>query len=457
MTYNLDTIVAISTPPGYSGISVIRVSGSNSLDLAKKHFRLKNNVSLAEIEHRKVYLGYFVDSQGSPIDECLLIYMRSPKSYTGEDVVEFHCHGGSIIPARVVEEILKNEGLVRYAEPGEFTYRAFLNGKKDLTQAEAVESLIHSKTYFQQKNALKQLDGYLGTKLRDYFNIFEETRLALEAIINFPEDVENVLINIEPTLNEFSLFLDELISSYNESQPYISGVSAIIIGKPNVGKSSFMNLLLNNERVIVSPFPGTTRDLIEETIVLEGIPLKIIDTAGIRFTNDPIESIGIEKTKSKLDSAQIVFAIFDVSDKLTEEDREIIKILRNKKNVFVILNKIDKGENIDVVRELMEFKCIKMSIKTGNGFEEFKKIFRESILEIYSFSVDKEFYVTSPRHNQIFLEMKQIVSEIVKRKAQTEEFLFALNDLISLYDRLLGRNASEEEINKIFSRFCIGK
>lgn len=459
MNYNLDTIVAISTPPGYSGISVIRLTGENSIFLAKKHFINSHSEKLNEIFPRKIYYGYFVDENNVPIDECLLLYMKSPNSYTGEDVIEFQCHGGNIVSVKIVEELLKNSGKIRYAEPGEFTYRAFLNGKKDLTQAEAVEALIHARTNYHQKNAFKQLTGYIGKKLKEYFDYFEEKRLIIEAVINFPEDVDESLTDIEKKLRGFSQYLDELISSYKEITPFVTGISAIIIGKPNVGKSSFMNLLVNNERAIVSPYPGTTRDIIEETIILEGMPLRIIDTAGIRFTRDPVESIGIEKTKEKLLTAQVIFAIFDASDKPSNEDSEILEIIKDRDNVFVILNKIDKGINEETLKliEKFNFKSVRMSIKDGVGFDELKNTFKDSILKLYSFKKEKDFYVTSPRHYEIFLQMKDIVKALLEKHPKDEEILFALSELIGLYDKLIGRNATEEDINKIFSRFCIGK
>lgn len=459
MNYNLDTIVAISTPPGYSGISVIRLSGKNAPDLAKKHFMLSKGSKLLDIIPRKVYYGYFVNGDGEPLDECLMIYMKSPNSYTGEDVIEFQCHGGIIIPVKIVEELLKSREMIRYAEPGEFTYRAFLNGRKDLTQAEAVESLIHSKTMFHQKNALKQLSGYLGKKLKEYFNDFEDKRLFLEAAINFPDDMDEVYIDIEHKLKDFYVFLDKLTNSYKEAQPYITGINAVIIGKPNVGKSSFMNMLLNNERVIVSPYPGTTRDIIEEEIILEGMPLKIIDTAGLRLTEDPIESIGIEKTREKLSQAQIIFSIFDASEPPTKEDIDILDIIENKQNVFAILNKIDRGINNDIIKLIEGFnvKIIKMSVLYGTGLDELKKMFKESIIKLYSLGEERDFYLTSPRHYEIFLEMKEVVSKLLEGKPQLEELLFALSDLVLLYDKLFGRNVSDKDINQIFSRFCIGK
>jgi tRNA modification GTPase len=455
--YSLDTIVAISTPPGYGGIAIVRMSGKNAILLAQKHFCTKKGTKLDNIVSRKVNYGFFISDEGNVIDECLLILMKEPYSYTGEDVVEFQIHGGNIVAIRVVEELLKNRGLVRYAEPGEFTYRAFLHGKKDLIQAEAIENLIHAKNYFQQENSVKQLSGYLSSKLKDYFDYFNEIRIMLEAEINFPEEISFEKIDIKEKLHDFNHFLNELIASYNESKPYVDGLSAIIIGKPNVGKSSFMNKLLDNERVIVSPYPGTTRDIIEETIILEGVPLKIIDTAGIRNTKDPIEKIGIERAKNKIKKAKIVFAIFDASYDLTEEDYEILDLIRDKELVFIILNKIDIGKKLLDCKIFSSFTVCPLSLQTGEGFNHFKNVFKDSILKIFSINAKRDFYVIQPRHYEIFLEMKQIIEDYLNETASDEALLFALTELNALYERLIGKNISSEDVDKIFSRFCIGK
>lgn len=455
--HNLDTIVAISTPPGYGGIAIVRLSGKNSLTIAKKHFRSPSLLEIKEIEHKKVYYGFFITNDNEIIDECLMIYMASPKSYTGEDVVEFQIHGGNMVAVRIIEEILKNRQLVRFAEPGEFTYRAFLHGKKDLIQSEAIESLIHSKNYFQQRNAVKQLTGYLSDKLKYFFDYFNEIRLQLEASINFPEDVEQDGVQLDEMLIKFYDFLKDLISSYNESKPYVEGISALIIGKPNVGKSSFMNKILEFERVIVSPYPGTTRDFVEESIMLEGVPLKIIDTAGIRVTSDPVEKIGIERAKQKVGEAKIIFAIFDASENLTVDDLEVISLIKDKELVFGILNKIDKGNKLLNIPELESFDLIPVSLLTGEGIEEFKKKFKERILKIYAIDSNKEFYLTQPRHYEIICDMKNVLEDLLNSKYSDEMLLFALSDLNSLYEKLTGVNISSSDLEKIFSRFCIGK
>ncbi len=455
--YSFDTIVAISTPPGYGGIAIVRITGKNATLLADKHFRTKKSNKLDALIPRKVYYGFFTSAEGEIIDECLMIFMKEPYSYTGEDVVEFQIHGGNIVAIRVVEELLKNRGLIRYAEPGEFTYRAFLHGKKDLIQAEAIEGLIHAKNYFQQENSIKQLSGYLSSKLKDYFDFFNDIRIMLEAEINFPEEVSFEKIDIKEKVRDFYHFLEELVASYNESKPYVEGLSAIIIGKPNVGKSSFMNKLLDNERVIVSPYPGTTRDIIEETIILEGVPLKIIDTAGIRNTKDPIEKIGIERAKNKIKDAKIVFAIFDASQDLTEEDYEILDLIKEKELVFVILNKIDIGKKLLEWEIFSYFTVCPLSLHTGEGFSQFKSVFKDSILKIFSINTKRDFYVLQPRHYEIFLEMKQVIEDYFNDLSTEESLLFALSELNTLYERLIGRNISSEDIDKIFSRFCIGK
>jgi len=455
--YSLDTIVAISTPPGYGGIAIVRITGKNATLLAEKHFCTPKGNRLEALVPRKVHYGFFISAEGDIIDECLMIFMKEPYSYTGEDVVEFQIHGGNIVAIRVVEELLKNHGLIRYAEPGEFTYRAFLHGKKDLIQAEAIESLIHAKNYFQQENSIKQLSGYLSSKLKGYFDYFNDIRVMLEAEINFPEEVSIEKIDIKERVRDFYLFLEELITSYNESKPYVDGLSAIIIGKPNVGKSSFMNKLLDNERAIVSPYPGTTRDIIEETIILEGVLLKIIDTAGIRSTKDPIEKIGIERAKNKIEEAKIVFAIFDASKDLTEEDYEILDLIKGKELVFVILNKIDIGKKLLECKIFSPFIVCPLSLQTGEGFTNFKNVFKNSILKIFSIESKRDIYVIQPRHHEIFLDMKQVIEDYLVDPYSEESLLFALAELNTLYERLIGRNVSSEDIDKIFSRFCIGK
>lgn len=453
-----DTIVAISTPPGVGGISIIKVSGKNAVEIAKRVFCLPFGSFPQKLEPRKVYYGYIKSLQDNHfIDECLMLYMASPKSYTGEDIIEFQCHGGNINTVLIVEEILKNKELVRYADPGEFTYRAFLNGKKDLVQAESVEALIHSRTEFQHDNASKLLSGKLTKRLNEIFKRLNEIRLYVEAELNFPEDIENNEINVDDLINDSFVFFEDLLNSYKESITFTKGITAAIVGKPNVGKSSFLNKLLDNERAIVTPYPGTTRDTIEETIILEGVPLKIVDTAGIRETQDPIEKIGIDRAKTLIHDAHIIFALFDISQDLSEEDKFIIDLLPSNKLVFAILNKIDKGVKISIDFLPQYVISCPISLLTGEGFDNFTEVFRNSILKVYTTTSKREFYLTQPRHYEIVSAMFEIVKDLKENKFNKEKLLFALNDLYFLYEKLLGRVTTEDDINKIFSKFCIGK
>ncbi len=451
-----DTITAISTSLGNAGISVIRISGKEALNIAKRVF-IKKSSDLETYEPFHFYYGLVKDIESNEVlDEALLLYMKSPKSYTGEDTIEIQCHGGVISTVSVLKNIIKAGA--RLAKEGEFTYRAFLNGKKDLTQAEAIESLVHSRTMTQQQNALKQLSGYYKEELDKIFNYLEECRLVLEAEINFPDDVYNIFTFDYEKINFLEEKLYRLAKSYEEGIPLFKGVTSLIIGKPNVGKSSFLNTILQYERAIVSHIPGTTRDFIEESIVFEGIPLKIIDTAGIRSAVDEVEKIGISKAIGFLPIAKIIFAIFDISTSFDENDQLILDKLKQKDDalIFVLGNKKDKG----IVERLdnLPFKNIfYISLKSGEGFEDFKDAFRRNIIDIFSLSGEMDFYVTSERHFIIVKEMLKIVGEIKDNYFDKSALLFSLSSLLTLYNKLLGKEFDLNEIEAIFKKFCIGK
>lgn len=454
--YDLDdTITAISTSLGNAGISVIRVSGKDSLRIAKKIFVKKSSDEIIKPYH--FYYGFVKDIKTDEIlDEALLLFMKAPKSYTGEDVIEIQSHGGIVSTIAILKNII-NAG-ARLAKEGEFTYRAFIYGKKDLTQAEAIESLIHAKTESQSKNALKQLEGYYREELDEIMKYFEDLKVSLEAEINFPEDVE-LTFNVE--LEKISILenkLKNLTKSYTDGLPFFKGVTSLIIGKPNVGKSSFLNTILQYERAIVSDIPGTTRDFIEESIIFQGIPLKIIDTAGIRNSNDNIERMGIERAISFIEDAKIIFALFDVSDDFDENDYMIIEKLKAVKDalIFILGNKSDKGIKVNL-KNLPFQNIFYISLKTKEGFEEFKESFRKKIIDIYSLSFEKKFYVTNERHLIIFEEMLQIILEMKKNINDKASLLFSLSSLISLYNKLLGKEFNPEDLDNIFKKFCIGK
>lgn len=453
-----DTIAAISTPPGSGGISIVRMSGADAVAVAAKIFKGKDGL-FPEINPYQFYYGHVVESpSGKPIDECLLLYMKSPKSYTGEDAIEFHCHGGPVSSFMVLQLLLSHG--IRMADPGEFTLRAFLNGKKDLTQAEAVETLVHSQTPRQQENALFQLQGGLTGKLETVIAAVREGYYRLEAAVNFPEDVEGADdARLTDELKSLHGVLAELRDSFFDGKPYFQGIYSIIIGKPNVGKSSFLNKTLEYERAIVSAHPGTTRDFIEEGIIFEGFPLKIVDTAGIRDSRDPVETMGVERSLSLLPRASVVFAVFDVSAPLDDSDFKIISLLNHRGDtvVFALLNKTDLGAVIDPSLFPEHFNVIPVSVLTGHNFEEFKALFRDKILDIYGTNKERDFYLTNPRHYAIVSEMNKAVSELLNGQISCDKLLFTAKEILGLYDNLTGREMSPDEIHKIFDKFCIGK
>ena len=455
--YDLDdTITAISTSLGNSGISIIRISGSDALNIAKKIFVKKTSQDNHFIPYH-FYYGLIKDVvTNETLDEALLLFMKSPKSYTGEDVIEIQCHGGIISTVSILKNIIKAGA--RLAKEGEFTYRAFLNGKKDLTQAEAIEALIHSRTKTQSTNALKQLEGFYKNEFDDIFRYFDDCRVFLEAEINFPEDIDTTFRFDDKKVYLLENKLEKLSKSYEDGMPLFKGITSLIIGKPNVGKSSFLNTILQYERAIVSDIPGTTRDFIEESIIFEGVPLKIIDTAGIRSAYDEIEKIGIERALSFLPSAKIIFAIFDASKPFDKDDYIIIDRLKNKKDalIFVLGNKSDLSINIKL-EELSFENIFYISLKTKEGFEDFKDAFRQKIIDIYSLSFENSFYVTNERHFGIINEMLAMVREMKKNLNDKFALLFSINNLLALYNKLLGKEFNLEDIDNIFKKFCIGK
>ncbi|GAB4439389.1 MAG: tRNA uridine-5-carboxymethylaminomethyl(34) synthesis GTPase MnmE [bacterium] len=455
-----DTIAAIATPPGKGSLSVIKISGSKAIEYAQKCFitKIGKEKDLRQLD-RKLLYGYAVDPNNrTVIDECILLTMLAPKSYTGEDVVEFQCHGGNISSYKIIKALFALGA--RQAAPGEFTLRAFLNGKKDLLQAEAVNALVSSSNEFLHKNALLQLKGSLSERLESVFEELRRHYIALEADINFPEDVsyENSE-EIYTLLDKAQEILKGLEKSYLDTAPLREGIKAIILGKPNVGKSTFLNKVLDYERAIVTPQPGTTRDFIVEQINFCGLPIHLIDTAGIRETDDPVEKIGIEKTISLLSEAEVVFLILDTSAALTHDDDRLINLLGKHKKALVLclLNKIDKGNCIDETKLPPSFLVSKVSLKTGEGFESFKELFRKQILNLYELDDKEEVHITLPRHYEVVKTMLNITEGLLSEPHSLDRLLFGLKELITCYDNLLGKTLPPDEIEQIFSTFCIGK
>jgi len=395
-----DTICGIATPLGEGGISIIRVSGSDSLKIINKIFKGKNSSDILDMKSYTMRYGYIcnIDSKVE-IDEVIISYMKGPRSFTAEDVVEVNCHGGVVSTGRVLEEIIKAGA--RIAEPGEFTKRAFLNGRIDLSQAEAVMDIIRAKTDLSMKSAVMQSNGALSKeigKLREYML---NTLALIEYSVDFTEDDEEpdetIPIRVQEQLTVAIEDMKKLLEGANEGRIIRDGLKLAIIGKPNVGKSSLLNCLLKEKRAIVTDIPGTTRDIIEEFISLDGIPVKITDTAGIRETEDEVEKIGVEKSREKIDEADLVVLMLDSSRPLEDEDREIIENVKDKKYV-VLMNKNDLEKKIsdEDIKELKNI--IYISAKTGFGIDELKEKVKDLF---FNGEVDSEsMIISNNRHKQ---------------------------------------------------------
>ena len=455
-----DTICAIATPIGEGGISIIRVSGDKVLEIVDKVFYGKKNASIKDMKTYTMRYGYIKElNSDTVIDEVIISYMKGPKSFTAEDEIEINCHGGTVPTNRVLEEVIKSGA--RLAEPGEFTKRAFLNGRIDLSQAEAVMDIIRSKTDLSMKSAMMQSQGFLSKKINELSGYMLNILALIEHSIDFTEDDEDIdpsiPITIEEKLNRSIEKMEKLLKDATEGKIIRDGLNMAIVGKPNVGKSSLLNNLLKENRAIVTDIPGTTRDVIEEYISLDGIPIKIIDTAGIRRASDVVEKIGIERSRKKIEEADLVILMLDASRKLDDEDKEIIEYVKDK-NYIVLLNKIDLKQEIND-SEIVNLKnIINISALKGFGIEELKEKIKEMF---FNGDVQNEsLIISNSRHKQALfraLENCKIALERVK----LNEYL----DLISIYvtaalkalGEITGAELEEDLVNKIFSEFCVGK
>lgn len=453
-----DTIAAIATPVGEGGISIIRISGSNSLDIVDKIFKAKNNKSILDMKSYTMRYGYIVND-GDIIDEVIVSFMKGPKSFTSEDIVEINCHGGVVSTNKVLDSVIRFGA--RLAEPGEFTKRAFLNGRIDLSQAEAVIDIIRAKTDLSMKSALAQSQGLLSQEINKLKEHLLNALALIEYDVDFTEDEEEpdetIPIRVEENLVESIDKINKLIANAEEGKILREGLNMVIIGKPNVGKSSLLNYLLQEKRAIVTDIPGTTRDVIEEYINLDGIPVKIVDTAGIRETEDVVEKIGVEKSKEKIDEADLVVLMLDISRDFEKEDREIVNYIKDKKHI-VLLNKVDLDYKINR-DSLMDLENIlEVSIKNDEGIEAFKDKIKELFFggKLQSESI----IISNTRHKEALYRSKENC-ELALKSVRKNEFL----DLISIYvtsglkalGEITGSEIEEDLVNKIFSEFCVGK
>lgn len=456
-----DTIAAIATAPGEAGIGIIRISGSLSIGIMNKVFKPKAGMPVFEIPNRRITYGHITDEQGNAVDEVLAFIMRGPSSYTTEDVVEIHCHGGIIPVRKIMELVLKNGAVL--AEPGEFTKRAFLNGRIDLTQAEAVIDVITSKTEKGLNAALGQLEGDLSQALHRIMEQLLSMLAHIEASIDFPEhDIEEVTQeNILRDAEAAAAVLRQLIESFDEGKIVREGLSTAIVGRPNVGKSSLLNVLIKENRAIVTDIPGTTRDVIEEYLNIGGVLVKLIDTAGIRETEDVVEKIGVERTMAALKEADVVLFAVDASMPLQQEDQDIMELISNKK-VLVAANKIDIDISGDLrlLEEAFEKEnVLQMSVKDRIGIDALEQRIKDLVYHGEA-SVRKNYMVTNIRHkNLLDRALDSVEKTISSLKAGVPVDLLSVDikDAWRSLGEITGDVVEEDIIKEIFSKFCVGK
>ena len=454
------TIAAISTASGNGGIGIIRLSGRQTFNIIDKIFIPKNKSK--EIKGYTIKYGNIINPNNNEIiDEVLVSYFVAPKSYTKENMCEINSHGGAVVEKRILELCLQNGA--ELAEPGEFTKRAFLNGRIDLSQAEGIIDLINSKTEMEAKESINQLEGKLSKKIKEIEKRMLDITVNIEVTIDYPEyDVEEVT-NEEAlkSLKNIHIMLKNLENSFNKGKIIKDGIKTVIIGKPNAGKSSLLNTMLKEDRAIVSDIAGTTRDTIEEYLNIDGIPLKLIDTAGIRDTDNTIEKIGVEKSKKLVNDADLVIAIFDISTNFDDDDRKIMNLIKDKKAI-ILLNKVDilkeNKSNEEEIKELNK-PIIKISAKEEIGldllYNEIKKMF-----ELNEISSNNEILITNERHkNQIIKADKHILEgiETIEKHLPVDIISIYINQAMEDLGEITGENVSENIINEIFAKFCLGK
>ena len=453
-----DTIAAIATPLGESGIGVIRISGSKAYAVGDAVFKSSSEVPLANRRDRSIQHGMIVSDDGRPIDEVLLLIMKGPHSYTAEDVLEIQCHGGYKALEEILAQVLSHGA--RLANPGEFTQRAFVNGRIDLAQAEAVMDVIQAKSDQGLTNAVSQLEGRLSKAVGAMCRELTDFITRLEVMIDYPEeDLEDITVpDVAGSIRTQIEALDEMLTASREGRMIRDGVMAAIAGTPNAGKSSLLNCLLQSDRAIVTDVPGTTRDVLEEWISLKGVPVCLVDTAGIRETDDRVEQIGVTKAKSYMDKADITVVVIDRSRPLSEEDKSILAATADK-NALIVLNKLDLPA---VVGEgnltAYDHPILSISASTGEGLEVLKDRLLEQALPRTNQSGSA--LLTNTRHIELVRQSREALSRALKTMEDGMPVDFAVVDLReawSLLGSITGDTVHDDIVEEIFSRFCLGK
>ena len=448
-----DTIAAIATAMSNSGIGIVRISGEESLNIIQKVYKGKT------LKDHAIHYGYIVDGDET-IDEVLVMVMKGPHSFTGEDTVEINCHGGVYVVKRILETVI-NAG-ARPAEPGEFTKRAFLNGKIDLSQAEAVIDVINSKNEYALKSSVSQLKGNVQKKIKEIREQIIYHTAFIETALDDPEhiSVDGYGETLRLTVDQLICELEVLLKSSDNGRIIKEGIKTVIVGKPNAGKSSLLNVLVGEERAIVTDIAGTTRDVLEEAINLNGISLNIMDTAGIRNTEDIVEKIGVDKAKTYANEADLVIYVVDASCKFDQNDYDIIEMIRDKKTI-ILLNKSDLATVItkDMVKSIIDKPIVSVSAKEEQGIQEFEDIIKNMFFH-GEISFNDEVYITNMRHKAAIQDAYHSLQKVIVSIDNDMPEDFYSIDLLDAYESLgsiTGETIGEDLVNEIFSKFCMGK
>lgn len=454
-----ETIAAISTPRGEGGIGIIRISGDDSFEILNKIFKAKNPNK--DLGFYKFNYGFIYDGDYM-LDEAMTVRMKGPKTYTCEDVVEINCHGGYLVTQKILELVLKKGA--RHAEKGEFTKRAFMNGRIDLSQAEAVMDIIQGKTEKSISLSLEQLRGDLRDKIQNLKKLLLDVTAHVNVVLDYPEEGidEPLPAHLRDNLENVHMEINKLINSYDKGKKIKEGIKTAIIGKPNVGKSTLLNSLLKEERAIVTHIPGTTRDIIEEVINVRGIPLVLVDTAGIRETEDLVENIGVEKSKEIIEKSDLILFVLDASRELEKDDHQIIELIReNNKKAIILLNKIDLSRKI--TRENIDFfdgEILEISAKEETGIEEMEERIYNYILEEDVEDSSEKLVITNIRHRSALEKTKEAVENIfetIDSEMPMDLISVDLKEALDSLSEITGEISSEDILDHVFSNFCVGK
>ena len=450
-----DTIAAISTPKGEGGIAIIRISGDKSFEILDKIFVKKN--PNANLGFYKLNYGFIKDGEKT-VDEVMAVRLKAPKSYTCEDIVEINCHGGTLVSEKVLELVLRNGA--RHAESGEFTKRAFMNGRIDLSQAEAVMDIIQGKTEKSVSLSLDQLRGDLRDKVNQFKKALLDITAHVNVVLDYPEEgIDDPLpAELRNNLEKVYEEANRLIDSYDTGKKIKEGIKTVIVGKPNVGKSTLLNALLHEERAIVTHVAGTTRDVIEEIINIKGVPLVLVDTAGIRKTDDIVENIGVEKSKQFIGKADLVLLVLDASKELENEDIEVINQIKEKK-VIVLLNKIDLNKKINLAGHNLE-NIVEISAKDNIGIEDMQEKIYSYIVEEDVENSSEKLIITNIRHKTALEKTKDAIKNIfetIDMGLPMDLISVDLKEALDSLSEITGEISSEDILDHVFGNFCVGK